>query len=275
MSDPPELPPSTDYEVGYGKPPKASRFKKGQSGNPSGRPKGAKNKAPKNLKKMRDLVITEAYREVRVQDKDGPISMPVMQAALRALALKAAQGHVSAHRHLADILARAEKDALDERLETFDKAVAYKKQKLAEIRDYEARGETAPQMLPHPDDIEIDYETGEVVFHGPVNEDDLAIWGQLHGLIEQLEAEIQTLKENLESLADDDAMSDQITNEIEDNQFFITTACLSIARRWNLPSHKVFRPSVSFDELSRHLRNGTDPTPPKRLKKIVESRRSE
>lgn len=28
-----------DYEVGYGKPPKSTRFKKGQSGNPLGRPK--------------------------------------------------------------------------------------------------------------------------------------------------------------------------------------------------------------------------------------------
>jgi Family of unknown function (DUF5681) len=28
-----------DYEVGYGKPPKTSQFKKGESGNPSGRPK--------------------------------------------------------------------------------------------------------------------------------------------------------------------------------------------------------------------------------------------
>jgi len=30
---------SDDYEVGYGKPPKSTQYKKGQSGNPSGRPK--------------------------------------------------------------------------------------------------------------------------------------------------------------------------------------------------------------------------------------------
>ena len=36
-SNPPE------YPVGYGKPPQSTRFRKGISGNPRGRPKGAKN----------------------------------------------------------------------------------------------------------------------------------------------------------------------------------------------------------------------------------------
>jgi hypothetical protein len=39
MSDPEEPPP----EVGYGKPPRQSRFQAGQSCNPKGRPKGVKN----------------------------------------------------------------------------------------------------------------------------------------------------------------------------------------------------------------------------------------
>ena len=39
------MPPDSegDYEVGYGKPPRETRFAKGQSGNPRGRPSGAKN----------------------------------------------------------------------------------------------------------------------------------------------------------------------------------------------------------------------------------------
>jgi len=32
-----------NYEIGYGKPPRHAGFKKGQSGNPRGRPPGAKN----------------------------------------------------------------------------------------------------------------------------------------------------------------------------------------------------------------------------------------
>jgi Family of unknown function (DUF5681) len=31
------------YQVGFAKPPSATRFRKGQSGNPAGRPRGSKN----------------------------------------------------------------------------------------------------------------------------------------------------------------------------------------------------------------------------------------
>jgi Family of unknown function (DUF5681) len=46
-----------DHEVGYGKPPRHSQFIKGQSGNPRGRPRGAKNLKTLLNKALNELVI--------------------------------------------------------------------------------------------------------------------------------------------------------------------------------------------------------------------------
>jgi Family of unknown function (DUF5681) len=51
-----------DYEVGYGRPPRETRFAKGQSGNPRGRPPGAKN-----LKTL----LSEALNEMVVVTENG------------------------------------------------------------------------------------------------------------------------------------------------------------------------------------------------------------
>ena len=51
-----------DYKVGYKKPPLHSRFQKGQSGNPRGRPRGAKNFS---------TLLTEALNEPVVVTEDG------------------------------------------------------------------------------------------------------------------------------------------------------------------------------------------------------------
>jgi hypothetical protein len=49
-----------DNEVGYGKPPKCRRFKKGVSGNPSGRPKGPSDFGAQVMRELKSkLIITE------------------------------------------------------------------------------------------------------------------------------------------------------------------------------------------------------------------------
>ena len=48
---------SGDYEVGRGKPPRDTQFKKGQSGNPRGRPRGSRNLRSLIKKELRELII--------------------------------------------------------------------------------------------------------------------------------------------------------------------------------------------------------------------------
>ncbi len=53
-----------DEQVGYGRPPRHSRFRKGQSGNPKGRPKGAKS--------MGTMVREVMLARMRIRTAHGP-----------------------------------------------------------------------------------------------------------------------------------------------------------------------------------------------------------
>jgi hypothetical protein len=62
------MPPEREYEVGYGKPPEHTRFQKGQSGNPRGRPKKcSKNFATAFSETLNETVsITENGRRRKI-----------------------------------------------------------------------------------------------------------------------------------------------------------------------------------------------------------------
>lgn len=71
------MPAKANYGMGYAKPLAATRFKPGQSGNPKGRPKGAKNKVPAlNQERLKTIIMAEAYREITVRDGDLNVSVP-------------------------------------------------------------------------------------------------------------------------------------------------------------------------------------------------------
>jgi hypothetical protein len=54
-----------DFEVGFKKPPKATQFKKGRSGNPRGRPKGSRNLATAFIAISREkMSVTERGRRL-------------------------------------------------------------------------------------------------------------------------------------------------------------------------------------------------------------------
>ena len=77
--------------IGYGHPPERTRFKKGQSGNPRGRPKGTLNVATALMKTLREkVVITENGRRKTVSKLEAAFKQLVNLAAagdLRAIQL--------------------------------------------------------------------------------------------------------------------------------------------------------------------------------------------
>ena len=71
-----------NYEVGYRRPPKHTRFKKGQSGNPKGRPKKSKNLETLVQQELdTGITVKEGGREKRVTKREA-IAMRVVNGAL-------------------------------------------------------------------------------------------------------------------------------------------------------------------------------------------------
>ena len=162
-------PEQPDYAVGYGKPPKQSRFKPGQSGNPKGRPKGSRNRKPAlNEERLKDIILEEAYRTISVNDGDRRVTLPMAQAIVRTLALNAAKGNQRALNLFTELLSSTERDNKQLHDEWLETAITYKIDWERELERRKVMGGTGPEPLPHPDDIVINMRTGQVEIKGPV-----------------------------------------------------------------------------------------------------------
>jgi hypothetical protein len=99
-----------DDEVGYGRPPKRTRFKPGQSGNPKGRPKGSKA--------LTTLVQDELKRRIAVTEGGITKRMSKGEAIVKRLFSGALKGELKAT-VLISTLSRVDSDnrlAVDEPL---------------------------------------------------------------------------------------------------------------------------------------------------------------
>jgi hypothetical protein len=77
-----------DYEVGFGKPPKSTRFVKGQSGNPNGRPKVGINFKTMVKRVLSETVIVNEGGQRKYKSK--------LEVAMTQIANKAASGDIKA-----------------------------------------------------------------------------------------------------------------------------------------------------------------------------------
>jgi hypothetical protein len=78
----------SDDRVGYGRPPKQTQFRPGQSGNPSGRPKGARN--------FRTELLEELAEPITIKDGDCVVTVSKQRACIKTLVAAAIGGNARA-----------------------------------------------------------------------------------------------------------------------------------------------------------------------------------
>ena len=150
-----------DYKVGYRKPPEHSKFKKGQSGNASGRPRKPKYVVQAHKEPMKTIFLQEIYRPVRITENGRTIEMPLIRAVARRVGVSAAQGNQRAARLILDTAGAIEQENFEAHIEHIKYMSEYKWGVSAEYERRKKLDPSTPAPVPHPDDILFNTRTGE------------------------------------------------------------------------------------------------------------------
>jgi hypothetical protein len=97
-NEPPKRPPAEPDKVGYGQPPKHTQFKKGQSGNPKGRPKQVQAHMP-----VSRIIRHSLSEEVQGQVNGKTRKMTKLEAIIEVQSAKALKGDTRAAKLVIDL----------------------------------------------------------------------------------------------------------------------------------------------------------------------------
>lgn len=205
--------PIGDHEVGYCKPPVATRFKKGQpSANPKGRPKGRSLMPPSAgwTNGFHELIIEEAGRPVQVRNGERVETVTVVQAVVRSLVRQAGQGNVRAAGILLREVAGSQAVLRGEKEEAIRAVVEYKDHAYSAIDEARARGVTLRPTI-HPDDIHVDFGSGEIHFDGPLSRSGREAQADLRKMLEVATLILTNICKAVASGSDEEGLQSQLS----------------------------------------------------------------
>ena len=216
-----KLPTPAHYDVGFAKPPVATRFKPGKSGNPKGRPKGKKSKLPGMAEeRLKTIILQEAYRDVPILERGRAKKVAMIVANIRALAVSGAKGNNRAANIFASSVLKIEEERKQLSSDFFGSAIDYKQKWGAELERRKRQKLDLPDPIPHPDDLILDRQNMKVHIRGPLTKEDQELWEFGEIFTEVMQEKTEDLKARLEAETDETERT-RLRQEITTNEAYV------------------------------------------------------
>jgi hypothetical protein len=182
-----------NYVVGYGKPPLASQYKPGQSGNLKGRPR--KNPSTSKLpelweERFKVTFLSEIYRMIPVQEGERTVEIPIIQGIIKRLSVSAIQGDHKATKLILGAVKEIEEERYKSYIDYIQELISAKFSGEAELERCKKLNLPPPELIPHPNNILLDALSGRLELIGPFTKEEKERFQNVREIIEELEDEI-------------------------------------------------------------------------------------